>query len=64
MLFGGQVKATDCEDVHWSHLVQDRIQWQTVVSTVMNLRFPLKFNLETGRATIISLRTTSLHAVS
>jgi len=26
--------------VDWTHLAQDRDQWQTVVNTVMNLMFP------------------------
>jgi hypothetical protein len=28
------------EVVDWIYLVQDRDQWQAVVNTVMNLRFP------------------------
>jgi len=27
-----------CEDVDWIHLSQDRVKWQAVVDTVMNLR--------------------------
>jgi hypothetical protein len=30
------------EDVDWCHEAQDRVQWRAVVSTVMNLRVPLK----------------------
>jgi len=33
---------TGCKDVEWIYLAQDRIQWQAVVNTVMNLRLPLK----------------------
>jgi hypothetical protein len=28
------------EDMDWMHLTRDRIQWRTVVNTVMNLRVP------------------------
>jgi hypothetical protein len=28
----------ECEDVHWIHLAQDRIQWQALVNTVMILQ--------------------------
>jgi hypothetical protein len=28
-----------CEDVGWIHLAQDMVQWQSLVYTVMNLRF-------------------------
>jgi hypothetical protein len=29
-----------CRCVEWIHLTQDRDQWQDLVNTVMNLRFP------------------------
>jgi len=32
--------ATGCEDVDWIHLYQDRVQWRTLVNTVMNFRVP------------------------
>jgi hypothetical protein len=28
------------EGVDWIHLAQDRDQWQAIVDTVMNFRFP------------------------
>jgi hypothetical protein len=28
------------ECVDWMHLVQDRVQWRTLVNTVMNVRVP------------------------
>jgi hypothetical protein len=31
------LKYIGCEDVDWIHLVQDRVQWQTVVNMVMSL---------------------------
>jgi hypothetical protein len=27
-----------CEDVNWIHLARDRVQWRTLVNTVMKLR--------------------------
>jgi hypothetical protein len=27
-----------CKDMDWIHLAQDRVQWQAVVNTVMNLQ--------------------------
>jgi hypothetical protein len=36
------LKEIGCEGVDWIHQAQDRIQWQTVVNTVMNLQVPLK----------------------
>jgi len=29
-----------CEDANWIHLAQNRDQWQALVNTVMNFRFP------------------------
>jgi hypothetical protein len=31
-------KVMGFEDVKWVHLTEDRVQWRTVVNTVMNLR--------------------------
>jgi len=28
------------EDVDWIKLAQDRVQWRTLVNTIMNLRVP------------------------
>lgn len=33
-------KETVCDGLDWIHLNQDRIQWRTLISTVMNLRVP------------------------
>jgi len=33
-------KGMRCDDVDWTHLAQDDIQWRAVVDIVMNLRFP------------------------
>jgi hypothetical protein len=30
-----------CGDVDWTQLAQDRVQWQALVVTIMNFRFPL-----------------------
>jgi hypothetical protein len=30
------------DEVNWIRLAQDRVQWQAFVSTVMNLRVPLR----------------------
>jgi len=35
-------KETVCDGLDWIHLTQDRIQWRTLISTVMNLRVPWK----------------------
>jgi hypothetical protein len=32
--------AMGCEDVDWIELVEDRIQWQALVNTVINLQVP------------------------
>jgi hypothetical protein len=29
-----------CHDMDWIHLAQDKIQWRTLVNTVINLRIP------------------------
>jgi len=29
-----------CEDVEWIYLAQDRVQWWSLVNTVMNFRVP------------------------
>jgi hypothetical protein len=34
------LKGIGWKGVEWIHLAQDRDQWQAVVNTVMNLRFP------------------------
>jgi hypothetical protein len=34
------LRKTGCKGVDWIHLAQDRVQWQALVSTVMNLYFP------------------------
>jgi len=31
---------TGCEGVDWMHLAQQRYQWRTLVSTIINLRVP------------------------
>jgi hypothetical protein len=31
-----------CEDVDWIYFAQDRVQWPTVVNTVMNLHGSIK----------------------
>jgi hypothetical protein len=31
-------KETECEDVHWIHLAQDRVQWWAIVNMVINLQ--------------------------
>jgi len=36
------LKEIECEVVDWIQLAQRRIQWLTVVKTVMNLRVSLK----------------------
>jgi hypothetical protein len=34
------LRETGWDDVDWIHLARDRSQWQAVMNTVMNLRFP------------------------
>jgi hypothetical protein len=34
------LKEKECEDVHWIHVTQDRIQWQGLVNMVVNLQVP------------------------
>jgi hypothetical protein len=34
------IKEIGSDDGDWIQLVQDRVQWQALVNTVMNLRFP------------------------
>jgi hypothetical protein len=34
------LKEIKFEDVDWVHVVQDRVQWQTLTNTVMNLWAP------------------------
>jgi hypothetical protein len=36
------LKGTGCEDVDWPNLAQNRVQWQTLVNTVMYLLIPEK----------------------
>jgi hypothetical protein len=31
------LKEIVCEDVDWTHVAQDRVQWQTLVNMVVNL---------------------------
>jgi hypothetical protein len=32
-----KLKKIGCEVVHWIYLVQERVQWQAVINTVMNI---------------------------
>jgi len=34
------VKETGYQGTKWIHLAQDRVQWQTLVNKVINVRFP------------------------
>jgi hypothetical protein len=34
------LKVMGVESVNWIHMAQDRIQWQALPNTVMNLRVP------------------------
>jgi hypothetical protein len=34
------LKEIASEDMDWIHVAQDKVQWRTVVNTVMNFRFP------------------------
>jgi len=34
------IKGIGCEDVDWIHLAEDRVQWQSLVNMVMNLKVP------------------------
>jgi hypothetical protein len=36
------LKETGHEDEEWIHLVQDRVNWQSLVKTVMTLQTPYK----------------------
>jgi hypothetical protein len=36
------LRETECEDVDWIHLAQDRDQWRVLVNTAMKFRVPLK----------------------
>jgi hypothetical protein len=36
------LREIEWEGVDWTHLAQDRDQWQALVNTVMNLRVPYK----------------------
>jgi len=33
-------KEVGCDDVEWTQMVQDRVQWRAVVNAVMNLCVP------------------------
>jgi len=35
------LKETGCHVVDWLHLPQDRVQWRTLMNTVMNLTYNL-----------------------
>jgi len=35
-----KLKETGCEGMDWVHLVQDRIWWEDLVGTIMNLQVP------------------------
>jgi hypothetical protein len=34
------IKGIGCEDVDWIHLAEGRVQWQSFVNMVMNLKVP------------------------
>jgi hypothetical protein len=53
------------EGVDWIHLAEDRNQWQTLASMVINFRLLLKAgNFLTSRVNISFSRMTLLHGVS
>lgn len=53
------------ESVDWIHLAHIRVQWRTIVNTMMNLRALLKpGNLLTTRATVIFSRMAFRHGVN
>jgi hypothetical protein len=56
------VKEIGHEDVDWIQMVQDRIQWWTLVNMVMNLWIPQKVSnfLATDHHEIFNKDTTSL----
>jgi hypothetical protein len=37
---GVDVKETECEDMYLTHLAQKRLQWLSVVNTVISLQVP------------------------
>jgi hypothetical protein len=36
------VKELGYEGVDWTYVAQDRVQWQVILNTAMNLRVPLR----------------------
>jgi len=34
------LKETECEDVDWIQMVQDKVQWQALMKKVMDLKVP------------------------
>jgi len=34
------LKEIGCENLDWTHMAQDGVQWRAVVNTVVNLRVP------------------------
>jgi hypothetical protein len=56
-------KCTGCEGLDWIKGLQDRIQWRTVVVTVINLRAALNEMILFYRLSDCRLLTTSFHGV-
>jgi SRSO17 transposase len=39
------LKETDCEDVEWIQVAQNRVKWQVLENTTMSFRFHTKWRI-------------------